>query len=617
MSKDYRFEKRRFVIGGIAVAIVLIYIIRLFNLQILSDDYKKYADSNALYHNIITPSRGMMYDRNGELLVYNQPAYNLSVVLKEAENNIDTLELCRSLHITEEYFHERMSRIRNKRKNPGFSRYTQQLFMSQISPQDIGEFQEKLFRFPGFYISKRIIRQYKYNIAAHLLGDIAEVSPKELKKDRYYRRSDYIGKQGIERSYEKDLRGEKGVQILLRDARGRLKGSYKNGERDTKPVPGNDLVLSIDAKVQALGEYLMKDKIGAIVAIEPKTGEVICMVSSPTYSPELMVGRARSNNLGTLYKDAQKPLINRAIQGTYPPGSTFKPAQGLVYLQEGIIDPFTTHYPCHRGFVFKNMHVGCHSHPSPLNLIPALATSCNSFFCWGLYNLIGNKKYGSPQKALTVWKNHMVSQGFGYRLGIDIPGESRGFIPNSKYYDKAYRSRWNGLTIISIAIGQGEILLTPLQIANLSAQISNRGYYYTPHVVKEVSGKSLDSKYTTKHRTTIDTKNYDSIVEGMRQAVAGGTCRRGAIPGIEVCGKTGTAQNRGHDHSVFMGFAPKDNPKIAISVYVENGGYGAVFGVPIGSLLMEQYLTDTLSEASKARVEYIRNRKIYYGNEER
>jgi len=617
MAKDYRFEKRRFVIGGIAVAIVLIYIIRLFNLQIVSQDYKKYADSNALYHNIITPSRGMMYDRNGELLVYNQPAYDVSVVMKEAENNIDTLELCRSLHITKAYFDEQMTKIRDRRRNPGYSRYTHQFFMTQISPQDIGDFQEKLFRFPGFYISKRIIRQYKYNIASHLFGDIAEVSPKELKKDDYYLRGDYIGKQGIERSYEKDLRGEKGVEILLRDARGRLKGPYKNGTKDTKPVPGSDLVLSIDAKVQALGEYLMKDKIGAIVAIEPKTGEVLCMVSSPTYSPELMVGRARSKNLGQLYRNVRKPLINRAIQGTYPPGSTFKPAEGLVYLQEGIIDPYTTTYPCHNGFIYKNLRVGCHTHPSPLSLIPAIATSCNSFFCWGLYHLIGDKKYGSSQKALTVWKDHMVSQGFGYRLGIDIPGESRGFIPNADYYDKIYRGHWNGLTVISIAIGQGEILLTPLQIANLSAQIANRGYYYTPHVVKEVKGKALDTKYTEKHRTTIDTKNYDYIVDGMREAVLNGTCRSGAIPGIEVCGKTGTAQNRGHDHSVFMGFAPKENPEIAISVYVENGGYGAVFGVPIGSLLMEQYLTGTLSEASKARAEYIRNRKIYYGNAER
>lgn len=617
MSKDYRFEKRRFVIGGIAVAIVFIYIIRLFSLQILSENYKKYADSNALYHNIITPSRGMMYDRNGELLVYNQPAYDVSVVIKEAENNIDTLDLCRSLHITQEYFQKRMSKISNKRRNPGYSRYTQQLFMTQISPQDIGDFQEKLFRFPGFYISKRIIRQYKYNIAALLFGDIAEVSPKELKKDDYYRRGDYIGKQGIERSFEDELRGEKGVDILLRDARGRLKGNYKNGARDIKPVPGRDLILSIDAKVQALGEYLMKDKIGSIVAIEPKTGEVICMVSSPTYSPELMVGRSRSKNLGKLYKNLRKPLINRAIQGTYPPGSTFKPAQGLVYLQEGIIDPYTTQYPCHRGFVFKNLRVGCHSHPAPLSLVPAIATSCNSFFCWGLYNLIGSDKYDSPQQALTVWKDHMVSQGFGYRLGLDIPGESRGFIPNSKYYDKAYPFHWNALTIISIAIGQGEILLTPLQIANLSAQIANRGYYYIPHVVKGIHGKNIDSKYTERHRTSIDVKNYDYVVEGMRQAVVDGTCRQGAIPGIEVCGKTGTAQNRGHDHSVFMGFAPKDNPKIALSVYVENGGYGAVFGVPIGSLLMEQYLTDTLSDVSKARVEYIRNRKIYYGNEER
>ncbi len=616
MAKDYRFENRRFVIAGIAVLVVVLYIVRLLVLQVLTDEYKQYAESNALYHQIRYPSRGMITDRKGELIVYNQTAYDITVVLKEAEGHIDTLDLCDALHITKQDFDERMAYIRNRHRNPGYSRYTHQLFMSQLAPKDIGVFQEKLFRFPGFYVSKRSIRQYKHKVAAHLLGGIAEVSQRDMKNDPYYRRGDYIGKQGVERAYEKDLRGQKGVKVLLRDAHGRIKGSYKDGILDRQPIPGHDLTLSIDVQLQELAEKLMQGKIGSVVAIEPATGEILAMVSSPSYSPDLMVGRERGNHQVALSKDPHRPLLNRAIQGTYPPGSTFKTAEGMVYLQEGIIQPSTA-YPCSHGFHFKGLTVGCHAHPSPLTLIPAIATSCNSYFCWGLYHLIGSNKYDSPQEALTVWKDHMVSQGFGYRLGVDLPGEARGFIPNAQFYDKVYHKRWNGLTIISIAIGQGEILLTPLQIANLSATIANRGYYVTPHVVKGVSDENIDKKYTEKHRTSIDKKYYEDIVEGMRMAVTSGTCRSGDIPNIEVCGKTGTAQNKGHDHSVFMGFAPMHKPKIAVAVYVENGGFGAVYGVPIGSLIMEKYLNDTLSTASKARVEYIRNRKIYYGNTKR
>ncbi len=616
MARDYRYEKRRYIIGGIAVLIVVLYISRLFVLQVLTDEYKQYAESNALYHQISYPSRGMITDRNGELIVYNQTAYDITVVLREAEGNIDTLALCSALNITKKDFDDRMAYIRNRRKNPGYSRYTHQLFMSQLAPKDIGVFQEKLFRFPGFYVSKRSVRQYKHKVAAHMLGGIAEVSRREMKNDKYYRRGDYIGKQGVERAYEEDLRGEKGVKVMLRDAHGRIKGSYKEGALDHQPVPGRDLTLSIDVELQELAEYLMKDKIGSIVAVEPETGEILAMVSAPTYSPDLMVGRERGNHQIKLSKDPRRPLLNRAIQGTYPPGSTFKMPEGMVYLQEGIIQPSTT-YPCHMGFRFKGLKVGCHAHASPLSLVPAIATSCNSYFCWGLYHLIGNKKYKNPQDALTHWKDHMVSQGFGYRLGVDLPGEARGFIPNSQFYDKVYRKRWNGLTIISIGIGQGEILLTPLQIANMSATIANRGYYITPHVVKGIKDKELDEKFTEKHRTTIDRKHYETIVEGMRMAVTDGTCRSGAIPNVEVCGKTGTAQNKGQDHSVFMGFAPMKKPKIAVSVYVENGGFGATYGVPIGSILMEKYLNDTLSTATKQKIEYIRNRKIYYGNTKR
>ena len=615
MAKDYNLEKRKYVIGGIAVSIVLIFLIRLFVLQILTDDYKKNADSNAFLKKIQYPSRGVMYDRQGELLVYNQPAYDITMVPKEIEN-LDTLDLCNALNITRGYFERRMRDIRDRHINPGYSRYTYQVFMTQLSAEECGVFQEKLFKFPGFYIQRRTIRQYTYNSAAHVLGDIGEVSMRDIESDDYYIRGDFVGKQGIERSYEKQLRGEKGVEILLRDAHGRIQGRYMDGELDQTPTPGKDLTLGLDIKLQMLGERLMQNKIGSIVAIEPETGEILCMVSSPTFDPRVMIGRQRGKNHLELERNPQKPLLNRAIMGAYPPGSTFKTAQGLTFLQEGVIQANTL-FPCSHGFVHAGLRVGCHAHPAPLPLIPAIATSCNSYFCWGLYRMMGMKKYGKVQNAMTVWKDHMVSMGFGYKLGVDLPGEKRGLIPNAQFYDKAYRGSWNGLTVISIAIGQGEVLLTPLQIANLGATIANRGYFVTPHIVKEVEGESLDSLYSARRYTDVDKAYYDIIVEGMRNAVLGGTCRAANIPGIEVCGKTGTAQNRGHDHSVFMGFAPMDKPKIAIAVYVENGGFGAVYGVPIGALMMEQYLNGELSESSKIKAEEFSNRTIMYGNQER
>ncbi len=622
MAKDYTFEKRKYVLGAVVILVVLLYIVRLFGLQILSDKYKRYADSNAFLNKIQYPSRGAIYDRNGKLLVFNQPAYDVTFVPREVEN-LDTLDFCRSLGITEEQFLQRMADVRDRRKNPGYSKYTPQVFMTQLSAEECGIFQEKLFKFPGFSIQRRTIRQYSYNSAGHVLGDIGEVSMSDIEKDDYYIRGDYIGKQGIERSYEKYLRGEKGVEVLLRDAHGRIQGHYMDGKLDRPSVPGKNLKLGIDIDLQMLGERLMQNKIGAIVAIEPKTGEILCMVSSPNFDPHMMIGRQRGKNHLLLEKDRQKPLLNRAIMGTYPPGSTFKTTQGLIFLQEGIIQEETS-FPCSHGFSYRGLKVGCHGHASPLPLIPAIATSCNAYFCWGLYRMIGDRKYGSPQNALTVWKDYMVSQGFGYKLGVDLPGELRGFIPNAQYYDRAYRGSWNGLTIISIAIGQGEVLATPLQIANLGATIANRGHFITPHVVKEVEDNSLDSPYTEVRTTGISRDYYEDIVEGMRAAVTGstgsGTCRLvGALlPGVEACGKTGTAQNpHGKDHSVFMGFAPKDDPKIAIVVYVENGGWGATYGVPIGALMMDQYLHGKLSPQNEALAEDFSNRVIFYGNEER
>lgn len=610
-------SNRRYVIGGIAILIVVTYIVRLFMLQIMSDDYRKSADSNAFLKKVEYPARGVIYDRNKKLLVYNQPSYDIMVVMNEAKGRIDTLELCDALGITREYYDKRMADIKDRNKNPGYSSFTQQMFMTQLDEVDFSVFREKQFRFPGFYIQRRTIRQYQYPYAAHVLGDVAEVSQGDIDDDDYYMRGDYIGKLGVERSYEKQLRGIKGMQILLRDARGRIKGRYQNGRLDKKPVAGKSLTLSLDIELQALGERLMEGKIGSIVAIEPSTGEILCMVSSPTYDPRIMTGRKRSKNHLALQRNSWKPLLNRSIMGQYPPGSTFKTSQALTFLTEGIITPHTA-FPCYHGFSYRGLHVGCHGHSSPTAIVDALSTSCNAYFCWGLYYMIGNRgKYGKPLMAMNRWRDYMVSMGFGYKLGIDLPGEKRGLIPNGDYYDNAYKGSWNGLTIISISIGQGEVNLTPLQIANLGATIANRGYYITPHVVKQVEGEPLDTTFTTKHRTMASREAYEWVVAGMRSSVVKGTCKAANRSDYLVCGKTGTAQNRGQDHSVFMGFAPMDNPKIAIAVYVENGGFGADYGVPIGALMMEKYINGKLSADSERRATDFQKRRIAYGSHNR
>ena len=616
--KDYELSNRQYVIAGVAIAIVTVYIIRLFTLQIMSDDYKKNADSNAFFKKIEFPSRGVINDRNGKLMVFNQPAYDIMVIMNEAQDHLDTLEFCQALGITKEYFDQRMEDIKNRAKNPGYSRFTQQLFMSQLSDKEFSVFQEKMFRFPGFYVQRRSIRQYQYPYAGHVLGDVAEVSPSDIEDDDYYQPGDYIGKLGVERSYEKQLRGEKGIQILLRDAHGRIQGKYQDGKFDRKPKPGKDLTLSIDVELQALGERLMEGKIGSIVAIEPATGEVLCMVSSPSYDARVMTGRQRGKMHTQLSRNVWKPLLNRSIMGQYPPGSTFKTSQALTFMTEGVVHPTHTAFSCHRGFHYRGLRVGCHGHASPLSVVPALSTSCNGYFCWGLYYMMANrKKYKTVQDGMNTWRDYMVSMGFGYKLGIDLPGEKRGLIPNAQFYDKAYKGSWNGLTVISISIGQGEVNLTPLQIANLGATIANRGYYYVPHVVRKVQGEPLDTAFTRRHYTKAARWAYDYVVAGMRASVLGGTCKHLNRGDIVICGKTGTAQNRGQDHSVFMGFAPMDNPKIAIAVYVENGGFGADFGVPIGGLMIEKYIKGKLSPGSESRASIFQHKRIAYGSRNR
>ena len=598
------------------ISVVLIYIIRLFQIQILDTRYRNSADNNALYYRTVYPTRGVIYDRKGRMIVSNQPSFDVMVVMRNIKG-LDTLGLCRSLGITRDYFESRMADIRNLGKNPGYSPYTEQIFMAQLSVSEVSDLRENLFRFNGFSITQRQQRKYSYEAAAHLLGDLGEVSRSEIENDSWYTQGDVIGKQGVEKYYESWLRGEKGTEILLKDAYGRIQGSYYDGEFDKAAIPGHNLNLGLDIELQMLGEKLMQHKIGSIVAIEPKTGEILCMVSSPTFNPSELSGRHRGEHYQELAARPDKPLLNRPIQGTYPPGSTFKTSQALTFLQEGIIDTHTQ-YPCNGGFVFRGLKVGCHAHSSPLSLNFAIATSCNGYFCWGYYYMIGASKYGTPQKALTVWKDYMVDMGFGYTLGVDLPGEARGMIPNSDYYDRHYNRSWNGLTTISNAIGQGEVTLTPLQIANLGATIANRGYYITPHVVRSVEGvDSLKEDYSSRHYVNVDRENYEIVIQGMRQSVIDGTCRSANTRDYLVCGKTGTAQNRGNDHSVFMGFAPMDDPQIAIAVYVENGGFGAVYGVPIGALMMEQYINGGLSEASLRKVEDYSNRVIDYGEEER
>lgn len=615
MRKNYDLEKRKYVIGGFILLIALIYLVRLFDLQIQDSKYKRSADTNAFLKKTVYPSRGLIYDRNGELVVYNQPAYDVMLIPRDVEP-FDTADFCRTINITEEQLVRRFADMKDKRLNPGYSSYTPQRLISQLSSQDYGRLQEKLYRFPGFFIQKRILRQYNHPTAANVLGNIREVSADDIERDDYYTAGDYTGDLGVEKSYETYLRGHKGVEILIRDARGRIQGRYENGAHDVDPVSGLDLRLSLDIKLQEYAESLMVGKRGAVVAIEPATGEILCMVSTPSYDPRRLVGRQRGENYRQLVNDESWPLFDRALMGAYPPGSTFKPTQGLIFLQEGIINLQTT-YPCSHGYINGGLRVGCHAHGSPLPLKPALQTSCNAFFCWGFKAMIDRRsKYGTSANAFEIWKHHLVSMGYGYKLGVDLPGEGRGFIPNDKFYNKFYgEGRWSANTIISVAIGQGEIMATPLQIANLCATIANRGWFITPHVVKQIQDTVIDPKYTERRYPTIDAHWYEDVAEGMHMAVTGGTCRRAAMPGIEAAGKTGTAQNpHGKDHSAFMGFAPFDEPKIAVCAYIENGGWGATFGVPIGSLIMEKYLTGQISQSRKYMEDQMLNTSLYYAS---
>lgn len=576
---------RQYVIIGIFAVVGLLFLIKLFSLQVLDSELKRSADNNVLRYVTQYPARGKVFDRNGKLLVYNEAVYDLMVVPGQVSKTIDTAEFCRLLNITRESYVERFTKARK------YSRIKASVFVSQISKEDYAHIGEILYRYPGFYFQVRTIRHYPQAIAAHTLGDIGPIDQKQLDADPYYRRDDYVGQSGIEKFYEKDLRGKKGLRVVMVDVHNREKGSYLDGALDSLPVPGKDIYLGLDADLQAYGEKLMNGKIGSIVAIEPKTGQILAFVTSPTYDPNLLVGRVRGQNYRELLLDPSKPLLNRAISGTYPPGSTFKMVNGLIALQSGSIVP-ATQFRCNGQ---ATTPIKCtHSHGSSPDLANAIENSCNPYFYEAFKATINNPKFGNIKNGYEYWRQMTWNLGLGHTFDTDIPYEKKGNIPTGAYYDRMYMNNWTSVTIRSLGIGQGEILVTPLQLANIAATIANEGYYYPPHLIRAFGDTTaIPEKMTTRIETGIDRRHFKVIKAGMQSVFEGahGTARGSKIPGVTAGGKTGTAQNpHGDNHSIFIAFAPVENPQIALSIIIENGGYGSTWAAPIASLMMERYI---------------------------
>ena len=578
-------ETRKRITFILLVIIFGILIVRLFMLQILDKSYESSAKDNYLRYVIEYPPRGEVYDRNGILIVQNKECYDLMTIWRDLpKKGFDTLALCKITGLSKKRLNSRLASARSTpRSGYMISKYLS--LEQKLHLEEIG--------ISGLYTVSRTIRNYPMSIGGNLLGSIGEVTPGMLARNPEYTIGDYVGIDGIEAAYEDVLRGEKGIA---------LHNIYTKGnEQDSilkPPVKGRAITCTIDAELQLLAEELMRDKVGAVVAIEPSTGEILVMVSSPTFDPNELVGAERGNNYMKELKNPRNPLFNRAVKGRYPPGSTFKVANGLIGLQEGVLHP-ENRYPCNRGYTYGKLHLGCHLHPSPLDLSYAIATSCNAYFCYVFRNILENREYHSVKKGYEVWRDYVLSFGFGQKLDSDFLGESSGVVPSKEFYDKKYRGAWNALTILSLSIGQGELGCTPLQMANFAATIANRGFYYTPHIIKQDSLNEdiINQRFTTRNFTKVRKEYYDIVARGMWRGVnVDGTCREAALKGWDVCGKTGTAQNpRGKDHSTFISFAPLNNPKIAIAVYVEHGGFGAETAVPIASLLEEKYLTDTIT----------------------
>ncbi len=584
---------------GLAVAVAII-LTKLFVIQIVDESYKIDASNNSMVYSIVYPPRGIIDDRNGRILVGNKIAYDLLVTPKEVEE-FDTLALCQALDVPVSFVREKMEGYHRDRRRIG---YQSVVMLKQMTPEQYMKFAEIAYKFPGFRGQARSIREYPYNAGGNLLGYVSEVDADFLKRHEGYTVGDYAGKTGIEATCEEYLKGEKGYNIYLRNSHNKIEGRYRDGEMDKEAVPGKDITTTIDAELQHYGQMLMQNKVGSLVAIEPATGEILTLVSSPGIDVDMLADIGSHYN--EILSNPYKPMFNRAVQSAYPPGSVFKLVNGLIGLQEGVFTP-GTEYPCNMGYHFGNSKLGCHAHRSPLNFEESIMMSCNAYYCYVLRGILENGKYGSVAEALDVWNAYVKSFGFGKKLGSDFPSELGGNIPDSKYYDKVYgKGRWKATNVISLSIGQGEIGCTPLHLANLCATIANRGYYYIPHLIRDSRDVAIDGKYKERQYTMVDTAYFPEVIEGMYRAVnsgygSGGTATVAAVEGLDICGKTGTAQNpRGDDNSVFICFAPKDNPKIAVAAYVENGSFGARWAAPLASLLVEKYLSGDISEDRKA-----------------
>src|SRR5690554_749351 len=587
------FIARKFILQGIIIAASVVLLLRLFYIQVIDDSYYLSAENNVLRKVIVYPARGVILDRNSEVLVQNEPVYDLLVTPREVKD-IDTALFCQLINIDKEGFINRFTKARN------YSPYKASIFEKQLSAETYARLQEHLYKFRGFYVQNRTVRNYPDSIAAQFLGYINEVTDRDIERSNgFYRPGDYIGVSGVERAYEDLLRGQRGVQNLMVDAFNRPKGHFAEGKYDTVAVAGEDLMSSLDKDLQVLGERLLKNKIGTIVAIEPQSGEILSFVSRPSYNPNMMVGRERGNNYMKLLYDPNKPMFIRPIQAQYPPGSVFKVVSALIAQQAKIIDENTAFY-CPGGYRYgRNGFMGCtHVHGST-SLVSSIQTSCNTYYGYTYAKMIDGRGEKSS-KAYNQWRDAVQKFGIGEKLGIDLPGENSGNLPTADYYTKNFgNDNWTSAYNISLSIGQGEMGITPLQMANIMAIVANRGFYYRPHLIKSIGDKKIiKPEFTERISVGVDAKYFEPVIEGMSQAVnrPGGTAYSVKINGIEMAGKTGTVQNpHGENHAVFFAFAPRVNPKIAIAVFVENAGYGGVWAAPIASMMVEQYLTDTIT----------------------
>jgi penicillin-binding protein 2 len=583
-------EGRKEIFQIVFVLVGIIFLVKLFFVQVLDSRYAELANSNSILRQVEYPFRGLIKDRHGKLIVYNTPEYDIEVVVKDIRD-LDSLKFCKVFNITREELRKKFKELKVHKKE--YSPVKPMRFIERLSNEEFARVQDRMDEFPGFYIQARTTRSYTTSAMANALGYVSEVSKEYLKRDEanFYKQGDYIGQSGIEAFYEEQLRGKRGLRFKLRDVKGIEKGSYQNGKYDTLSVPGEDLITSIDLDLQLYGEKLMRGKAGSIVAIEPSTGEILSLVSGPSYDPNMLTGRNYSSNFKLISSDTMKPLFNRPLMAQYRPGSIFKIVQAMTALQEGVITP-DTRIRCDRSII------DCHGSHSNEDLRGAITNSCNPYFHNVLRRMLNQGKANDPFKdtriGLAEWNKHINSFGFGSRLGIDLPNEKDGLIPTPAYYDRAYSNRpWKFSNIYSIAIGEGENLVVPLQMANFVATVANHGFYYTPHLVKGIGKENRPlPQFLERHYTTVDSSFFKIAIDAMQTVVEKGTGRNAWLPDVIVCGKTGTVQNEpiAPDHSVFIAFAPRDNPKIAISVYVENAGQGALAGAMIASLMIEKYL---------------------------